>query len=106
MIYSKQSSEISEEEESGMRETNHIGKRADRHRVLGRTEGGFKDVEYYTITCDECGEIGRYEEGGNIICQGCGMVLGGPVRLSTEFNSGRGWSEKGSGLPGSKQPMV
>lgn len=69
------------------------GQRADRSRVTGikhkREDGSaklfkgvygpqtmMKEVEHSTTHCPECGAIGRYDERGDIVCDGsCGIVI-------------------------------
>lgn len=75
--------------------------------------GILKEINHYTVSCDECGGDGYYDDLGEIICEGCGMVLSGerqPV-IPTEYNadaddsvgSSRGL-EKMGGDRGSFQP--
>lgn len=83
--------------------------------VVRQDTGIVKEVDHYTISCDECGGDGYYDGRGEIICEGCGMVLSGddqPV-IPTEYNadakdsvgSSRGL-EKMGGHRGSKQPRI
>lgn len=53
-----------------------------------------KEVEYYTITCDECGGDGYYEERGEVICEDCGLVLSGDdqVTLPVDYSGSRGFT--------------
>ena len=96
--------------------TSFVGQRADNYTVTGIgdpieyeqangvvTTGVPKQVERYTNTCDECGGTGYYDQIGQIICDGCGMVLSGdsqPV-INTEFGdsenagSSRGFEKMG-----------
>lgn len=101
-----------------MSHSSYVGKRADKvvvKAVLGRQEytdadgntrvGVAKDVERYTVTCDECDSVGRYDERGEIICEGCGMVLSGESKpvLRTEY-SGEGDIGKTRGLEKENSP--
>jgi hypothetical protein len=51
------------------------------------TTGVVKEVDHYTISCDECGGVGYYDDLGEVVCDGCGMVLSGDDRpvIQTEF---------------------
>lgn len=64
------------------------GQRADKINVVGveiNDEGLVtKEIERYTITCHECDSVGRYDQRGDIICEGCGMILGGEPVIPTE----------------------
>jgi hypothetical protein len=94
-----------------------IGTRADSYTVTGVkdpieyeredgviTTGVPKEVEHYTVSCDECGGTGFYDQIGEIICEDCGMVLSGddqPI-VMTEFGdsddgigSSRGFEKMG-----------
>lgn len=101
------------------RHMDFIGQRADQFTVvgLGERHNGIiaKEVEHYTITCEECENgVGYYDDIGEIICDSCGMVLSGssdPV-LSTEYagdgetiGASRG-VEKMGGEEGSMRPSV
>lgn len=62
------------------------------------TTGVVKEVKHYTVSCDECGGDGYYDQRGEVICEGCGMVLSGdsqPV-IQTEFG------ESDDGVGGSR----
>lgn len=79
-----------------------VGKRADKYTVVDskvgtgkkgdgiRRKGVVKHVEYYTVTCDECDGTGYYNDIGEIICDGCGLVLSGDAQpvINTEFSEG------------------
>lgn len=68
---------------------NKTGKRADKTEVVGiknaKSAEGIpimhgesrlrKDIERYTITCDDCDGVGRYDDRGEIICEDCGLVI-------------------------------
>lgn len=85
------------------RHLDFIGQRADKAIVVDVTgvedvkqpngivkSGVVKEVHYYTVSCEECDGDGYYDERGEIICEGCGMVLSGdrdPV-IKTEFSEG------------------
>lgn len=75
-----------------MQHMNFIGQRADKIVVEDATVGEdgaiYKDVNRYTVTCPECDCVGRYDERGDIICDGCGMVLGGEPVVPTEHGTG------------------
>lgn len=63
---------------SKMEHFNYVGQRADKFKVTGITETGYKEVDHYTVTCPECGGDGRYDELGDIICEDCSVVISGP----------------------------
>ena len=100
----------------------YVGKRADKMTVKGvvdinevddvstvRTVGVAKQVEHYTVTCDECDGVGRYDELGEIICEGCGMVLSGDnnATLPVDYTGSRGYSEDDGDHPtGVIEPSV
>lgn len=72
---------------------NFVGQRADRAVVVGlgeMHEGVItKEVERYTISCGECDGDGFYDQRGEIICEGCGMVLSDrSAVIATEFSEG------------------
>lgn len=100
----------SENCEEALRHFDYIGQRADKLKVESVTEDGYKEIEYYTMTCPDCAGIGYYEEGGEVICEDCGMVISGNRRAAfpTERGPehGRGWSTDGDGYRGSKEPLV
>jgi hypothetical protein len=92
-----------------------VGDEVDAENTVVRDDGVVKEVEVYTVSCDECGGDGYYDQLGEIICEGCGMVLSGdrdPV-IPTEYNadaddsvgSSRGL-EKMGGHRGSHLPRV
>lgn len=66
-----------------------IGQRADVIVVEGVTEGDKfrKEVTSHTLTCPECGGTGYYDERGDVICDGCGMMLGGEPVIPTEHGT-------------------
>lgn len=90
-----------------------IGQRADKEKVQdvkgveeveypnGMVKNGvLKELNHYTVSCDECGGDGYYDDIGEIICEGCGMVLSGerqPV-IQTEFSEYDGAVAKGRGV--------
>lgn len=104
-----------------------IGQRADKHIVRDarvatgqkgdgiRREGVVKEVEYYTVTCDECDGTGYYNYKGEIICDECGLVLSGdddPV-IKTEYSEGDSDSigrgrglEKMGNVRGTHEPSI
>lgn len=84
------------------RHMSFIGQRADQHVVRSvsagtgtkgdgvRRDGVVKEVEYYTMTCDECDGTGWYNYKGEVICDGCGLVLSGgsDAVIKTEYSEG------------------
>lgn len=103
------------------RHTDFIGQRADKEKVVdvkgveeielenGIVKNGVvKEVKHYTMTCDECGGEGYYDQLGEVICEGCGMVLSQrPAVLQEEYDNTRGYEKqgnKGRSPPGSHQP--
>lgn len=89
-----------------------VGQRADKavvkdvksvqdvERADGITrEGVPKIVEHYTVSCDECGGEGYYDQIGEIICEDCGMVLSGdrPPVIQTDYSEGE-TAAKGRGV--------
>jgi hypothetical protein len=52
--------------------------------------GAVKEVERYTISCDDCGGDGYYDQLGEIICDDCGMVISGDSQpmIRTEYSEG------------------
>lgn len=72
------------------------GQRADKFTV--DLERGGIEIEYYTITCDECDGTGYYNDKGEVICEKCGLVLaGGDDRKPTvfqDYGGSRGFSDK------------
>lgn len=105
-----------------------IGQRADKVKVTDVMgveeieqadgvvrEGVVKKVEHYTVSCSECDDgDGYYDDLGEIICEGCGMVLSDKrAVLRTEYSEGPGDSiGQGRGLevpadreiPGTHEP--
>jgi hypothetical protein len=98
-----------------MSKFNPVGKRADKYRLRSpsateggedddsdftRIEGGAgdvtKEIEYYTISCSECNEDGRYDEKREVICPSCGAVLSGdrPSLMFDEFANGADGEER------------
>lgn len=72
---------------------NFIEQRADKAVVVGFGEmhNGViaKEVERYTISCNECDGDGYYDQRGEIVCEGCGMVLSDRTAvIATEFSEG------------------
>jgi len=66
-----------------------IGKRADMMIVEGaEVKDGlvYKNIDYYTIECPECDGTGYYDERGDVICDNCGLMLGGEPVLPTEHD--------------------
>jgi hypothetical protein len=51
------------------------------------TSGVVKEVDYYTITCDECGGDGYFDQIGEVVCEDCGLVISGDTEpvINTEF---------------------
>lgn len=85
------------------RHMDFIGQRADKIVVVGfgeMHEGTIaKKVEEYTVSCNECGGDGYYDERGEIICEGCGMVLSGhPATIQTEWSMSDDGMGMGRGL--------
>lgn len=39
------------------------------------------EVDEYTMTCPECEGDGRYDSRGDVICEDCGVVLGGAFSM-------------------------
>lgn len=72
------------------------GQRADKFTV-DLTRGGI-EIEHYTITCDECGGTGYYNKIGEVICDGCGLVLAGgdsePPLSFKDYSGSRGFSDQ------------
>ena len=62
-------------------------------KVMWETEPGLagsscllKEVEYSTAECDECGGEGWKDHRGDVVCQGCGMVLSErPMMVPEQF---------------------
>lgn len=89
-----------------------VGQRADKIVVVdstvkevedeyGMTKNGVvKEVVHYTMDCNECDGDGYYDQNGEVICEGCGMVLSGDrqATLSTEFSEGSDSVGRGRGL--------
>jgi hypothetical protein len=53
-----------------------------------------KETETSTATCPECGEIGRYDESGNVCCvdDECGVVISGDTSpVCRETYTDHGW---------------
>lgn len=86
---------------------NNTDKRADRTKVTDilnrKTTRGVpiipdgktaldKEVERYTISCPECGEDGRYDDEGDIICdaEDCFVVItdSGEMHYSDKYTAG------------------
>lgn len=110
------------------RHMDFIGQRADKaivvdvHSAEDMDGGGIvkngvvKEVEEYTIGCDECDGVGYYDQRGEIICDGCGMVLSGEKSavIKTEFSEGekdsigrgRGLETPPTPVPGTHQPSL
>lgn len=85
------------------RHMDFVGQRADKAVVVGFGEMHkgtiVKDVEHYTMSCDECGGDGYYDQRGDVICEGCGMMLNHkPSVLDTEFSDGDNGVGKSRGL--------
>lgn len=59
-----------------MENFNHPNQRADKFVV--EIEGGTKRATYYTMTCPDCGGVGRYDERGDVVCEDCGVLIAGP----------------------------
>lgn len=53
-------------------------------------DGVVKEVDHYTVSCNECDGDGYYDQRGEVICEGCGMVLSGEKRpvINTEYSEG------------------
>lgn len=83
-----------------MQHTSYVNQRADQVLVTDVEVGDDgllkKDVEYYTIECNEpdCDGVGRYDERGDIICDQCGMMLGGEPVIPTEHGTGESDDEQ------------
>lgn len=62
--------------------------------------GILREVKEYTISCDECDGDGYYDDIGEVICDGCGMVLSGdtPPVIQTEFSENDGAVARGRGV--------
>lgn len=83
-----------------------IGQRADKIKVTDVKgvedieqsdgivrEGVVKIVDHYTVSCNECDADGYYDDLGEIICEGCGMVLSDKQAvIRTEYSEGDGKS--------------
>lgn len=104
-----------------------VGQRADKMSITGLSEvdgdhdghvirgtGIAKEIEHYTVTCDECredgeGGVGRYDDKGDIICEDCGMVLSGgrQAQLPVDYSGSRGYAEEDGDHPmGVVEPSV
>jgi hypothetical protein len=114
------------------RHMSFIGQRADKVHVTdvaGVTEyedangvvrqGVVKEVDRYTISCDECGGDGYYDQRGDVICEGCGRVLSGakavlPMEFEKDsdsqetgsFGASRGLGTEQDPAPGTHEPSV
>lgn len=91
-------------EETVSRHMSFIGQRADKAIVEDVssvenldsmdgviTTGVVKRVIRYTLECSECGGAGYYDQRGEVICDGCGMVLSNrDAVVKTEFSEGEG----------------
>ena len=98
---------------------NNYGKRADKYSVTN--DGMFrkngtpvlrsaphgmvieKDVDYYTMTCPECGTEGRYDEHSDVICDDpeCAVVINDEPTVDHKDFSGNthnGTTTMGSGV--------
>lgn len=73
------------------------GQRADKFTVDLTSRGGI-EINHYTITCDECGGTGYYNEIGEVICDTCGLVLAGgdsePPLSFKDYSGSRGFSDQ------------
>lgn len=50
------------------------------------TSGVVKKVDHFTMTCDECGGDGYYDQIGEVVCEDCGMVISHkPAVVQTEY---------------------
>lgn len=81
------------------RHMDFTGQRADKIKVAGveATENGVvKDVVRYTVSCTECGADGYYDQRGDVVCDGCGMLLGGAPVIPTEHGPNPGDDGHGS----------
>lgn len=94
---------------------NKTGKRADSVMVTGIKNprdsfGRFvfyndetrlrKEIERYTVTCEECEGTGRYDERGEITCEDCGLVLSDKGDGKTMYQM---YADKYSGQGGANQ---
>lgn len=98
------------------RHTDFIGQRADKLTVVdvGGVEeiemengivknGVVKEVVHYTMFCDECGRDGYYDRHGEVICEGCGLVLSNRrAVLQEEYDDTRGFEKDAKGRRGSR----
>lgn len=84
-------------EELDKMQVDFTGQRADKFTVDLTRRGGI-EIDYYTITCDECGGTGYYNDIGEVICDSCGLVLAGgdnekPLTFK-DYSGSRGFSDQ------------
>jgi len=96
-----------------------VGQRADKFTVTGvdsiqeyeneegiRTKGVVKKIDHYTISCDECGGDGFYDQRGDVVCEGCGMVLvGDPAPVFMDASGSRGYADEGNNISNTRGPQ-
>lgn len=71
------------------------GQRADKFTV-NLSKRGKIEIDYYTMTCDECGGTGWHDDRGEVVCEDCGLVLSGgasPV-VFKDYSGSRGFSDQ------------
>lgn len=94
---------------------NFHGQRADKFRVRRATQqddsedvSNGKVVEFYTVTCFECGGVGWYDNTGDIVCEDCDLIISGDRQavLPVDYSGSRGFTEDKSAtpIPGPTQP--
>lgn len=90
------------------RHMSFIGQRADKIMVVGfgemRDGTITKEVDRYTVSCDECDGDGYYDQRGDIICEGCGTVLSQrSAVIQTEYDEDNGQVGGSRGLEAPKE---